>query len=470
MKANRCAASARAVPFAPAWAPRFTTISLLALLLAISIVVLGAPARARMAFSAAEPVPLGPRPEFLAVADLNGDGRDDLVVVSPASDKVQVLLGATSSSSLFENVQVYPLGRKLRRPAVGDLDEDGTLDIAVADESARGVWVLPGRGDGSFTTALFVPFAGRPSAVAIGDFDAAAGADLVIADRRAGTLAIVLNSGDRQMHFRRGPEFAAGPGVEQVAVADLDGDGGADVVCLRDGGRRGSDVIAMYWQRLQSGAPVFGEPVHSPVGIGTPFLDAVDFDGDARTDVVVLLYARLAATNTIEVMLSTAERSFAPAISRALGCPLGRQQRRCRARGLAAADFDRDGRVDVAIAQRAPRQGAQAASEAIALLRARGDGVLVDKGLFPGPRSPLAVASGDFNGDGLPDIAVTGRQNSVQVLINLSSPGTTPTGSACLLGDECVSGLCTNGVCCSSACAEGERCDLLDNEGVCALP
>lgn len=442
-------------------------------LLAAAALLAAVPARARIVFSAAEPVPVSPRPEFMAVGDLNGDGRDDLVVVSTRSNEVAVLLGASSSPTVFLNVQVYPVGRRLRGVAVGDLDEDGIPDIIVADETGRALWALPGRGDGSFAEALSVLTGGHPFAVAIGDFDAASGQDLAVADRRSGDLTVLVNDGQKRMRFLRGPRFDAGEGVDQVVVGDLDGDGRPDIACLQERGRRGNDLVVMYLQGQQGGMPVFTDPLQVTVGIGRTRLGAADFNRDARIDIVLLNDWRRSSGSSLEVMLSNTGRSFSDPEIVELRCPQSRGHARCRPRALAAGDFDLDGRADIAVAQRDPRRLAYATagdSDSVVILRARGDGSLVDYGIHPGPRHPLAAVSGDFNGDGLPDVAVAGKKNQVQVLINYSDSGMTADGDPCLLGDECSSGLCTNGVCCADLCAAGERCDLPGHAGICTAP
>ena len=94
---------------------------------------------------------VGSTPSAVAVADLNGDGRPDIVVANAGSDDLSVLLQAADHS--FGPAGAYAAGTEPSALSVGDLNGDGFLDLAVANNGSSDVSVLLGNGNGTFQLA-----------------------------------------------------------------------------------------------------------------------------------------------------------------------------------------------------------------------------------------------------------------------------------------------------------------------------
>ncbi len=238
-------------------------------------------------------------PWAVEIADLNGDGPDD-IVVTDEHGRIAVLLndgvGNFSSSTPY-----YAYG-KLQGVSIADLDGDGDLDIASADGSSDQVWVFSNAGDGTFGTQVAYSVGGYPFGVAIGDLNGDTAPDLAVANRTSNDVSVLLNNGDGS--FGTQVTYAAGLGAYSVGIADLDGDGDADLAVSN----KVANTIAVL---LNNGDGTFSDEVSYPVGSSPRMLDIADMDGDGDPDLVVPnMYS-----GTVSVLANLGNGRFADAVT-----------------------------------------------------------------------------------------------------------------------------------------------------------
>ena len=142
---------------------------------------------------------VGSRPDFVASADLNGDGKTDLVITDFYDDIVWVLLGNgdgtfTASGNMHVGIYNSPI-------VIADLNGDGKPDLTVAASGGIGgndsVFVLTGNGDGTFTLPSTIPAANTPavSSLDVGDFDADGIPDVAVTDNSTGNFTVFVKIG-----------------------------------------------------------------------------------------------------------------------------------------------------------------------------------------------------------------------------------------------------------------------------------
>jgi uncharacterized delta-60 repeat protein len=134
---------------------------------------------------------VGTLPSSIAVGDLNGDGKSDLVTANLDST-VSVLLGdGNGSFGSATNIGVGGLEAKAMK--IGDFDGDGKADLATANFSSNNISILPGNGDGSFGAPKIVAVVSSPTSLAVGDFNGDGKVDLATASSNGG-VAVLYHS------------------------------------------------------------------------------------------------------------------------------------------------------------------------------------------------------------------------------------------------------------------------------------
>jgi VCBS repeat protein len=360
----------------------------------------GAPQARRVAFrpGPGSPYALGGQPGDVAIADMNGDGRPDVMVAAASSSEVSVLLGDGTGRLARAPGTPRPVGMPPGLMDVADLDRDGTLDVVVTSHDSHDVVILRGDGRGGLGPAAGSPFRAlhggkaHTHGLALGDLDENGWTDVTTADDEAHVVGVLLADG--RGGFTAGAPVRVGDSPYPHALADLDGDGHLDAITPNTGS-------ANMTVLLGDGRGGFRTAAGSPITVAPrPYFVALGhLDGDRALDAVVTHDD----ISRVTVLRGDGRGGFTPAP----GSPLDAGRRSWKAR---LADLDGDGRQDLVLG---------GGGRAVVL---RGDGragfAPVAGSPFPLGRGAWSVALGDLDRDGRLDIVSADLEDgTVSVLL-----------------------------------------------------
>ncbi len=308
-------------------------------------------------------------------------------------------LGAGTAGPNFWNSSNPAAGLSANAVAVGDFNGDGILDLAVADGSGD-ITVLLGNGDGTFTLAAASPATGTvPNSIATGDFNGDGILDLAVGSEGYGTVKVLLGNFGGDGTFTEIATVQSGPS-NSIAVGDFNRDGILDMAVANGAG---GGVTVM----LGDGDGTFTVMVPS-LGTGSDPNSIVvgDFNGDGIPDLAVVCNNQFYGPGTVTVLLGNGDGTFTAAASPGTGVYPS---------SMAVGDFNGDGILDLAVAN----LGEPTGDGTVTVLLGNGDGTFTATATSPATGEwPDSIEVGDFNGDGIPDLAVANEDsNTVTVLL-----------------------------------------------------
>jgi len=244
------------------------------------------------------PVTVGTFAESVAVGDFNADGLQDLAVANQQDNNVTVLLGDGTGGFSPATGSPFATGTNPQSVVVGDFNQDGHSDVAVANSGSNDITVLLGDGSAGFTQAAGSPFAGgnQPLSIKTADFNGDGRPDLAIADG-GGTVTVLLGDGSGGFSSAVGSPFTAGSDTYSVAATDLNGDGYVDLATVNFADNTATVLLG-------NGSGGFTAAIGSPFSIGAnpASVAAGDFNGDGHPDLAMVN----STDNNVTVLLNSA--------------------------------------------------------------------------------------------------------------------------------------------------------------------
>jgi len=327
----------------------------------------------------------------IVTTDLNGDGIPDVVMLGSASSGwvLSIFLGRPDGSfapRLDYSVQAITGQASF---TVGDFNGDGKIDV-ISINSA-GASILLGNGDGTLQPPVTLNQNITPNGIYAGaasaDFNGDGKPDLLlVAPGTPGTIAVLLGNGDGTF---QAPVTYSVPVASYLVLGDFNGDGKPDIAA--SGGSSGSGQVSIL---INNGNGTFKSPVNYSVSGNVQALAVGDFNGDGKLDMVVPTGGTSAS---ISVLPGNGDGTF--------GSPVVYTSSLLSiySTSIAVADFNGDGKLDVALTN------SEGSTNAVAIALGNGDGTFQNPPLlYSAGLLPASVVTLDVNGDGKPDLAVAG--------------------------------------------------------------
>jgi len=384
------------------------------------------PGAATVSFAAQQTFATGGIPSSVTAADVNGDGKLDLIVANELDNTVSVLLNTAASGAAtpsFAVQQTFVTGVNPFSVIASDINGDGKVDLSIANYGSNSVSVLlnttaSGSATPSFSAQLTFNDWDFPISVAAADINGDGKPDLVLANF-AGSVSVLLNTVPPPTAaapaFTAPQSFPSGSDPEVVTAVDVNGDGKRDLIVAN----AFDNTVSVLLSTTAPGAATasFAAQQTFAAGNAPRSVVASDLNGDGKPDLVVANYN----DNTVSVLFNTT-------VTGATTPTFASQQTfatdripRC----VISADLNGDGKTDLIVATMdglgestvsvllnttAPGAGTASFAALQTFVTTNGDS--------------FSVAAADVNGDGSPDLIVTNiNDQAVYVLLNTTGPG-----------------------------------------------
>ncbi|SFW54850.1 Repeat domain-containing protein, partial [Paenibacillus sp. UNCCL117] len=334
--------------------------------------------------------PVDGYPNGITAADFNKDGRTDIAVADTTSHTISVRLG--NGDGTFGNSAAYGSGKSPQAIVHGDVNGDGNIDLITVDRDSDSISVFLGNGGGTFANALSFPVGDVSLRLAVGDFNDDNKLDVAVSSLREDAVYILLGIGDGT--FAAPVSYAVGDGPYEVLPGDFNGDGKLDLAVANFGSKTVSVLLG-------NGLGAFAPKVDYGVQLAASGGAAGDLNKDGHLDLVVGDGTLL--PGSISVLLGRGDGTFAAAVKYSVGGS--------DTRAILIEDFTGDGNADVVTGNWS--------SYNVSVLAGDGTGALAPAVVFDMGGSVTDLISGDFNGDGLRDLAF-GRQSGKDFGVRLA--------------------------------------------------
>jgi len=350
----------------------------------------------------------------------SGTHTADILAVDEATSQVIVVLNnstVNNTLSFSTTIGRYRVDSNPLSLDVTDASGDGVPDAITANSGGSDVSVVRGMGDGTFLTSTEQGIQGSgPDAIAVGDLVNNGLPDIVIADQNSNTVEVFLAQGNGTYSES---SYAVGQDPVAVALGDINGDGFEDIVVANQLDNTLAFLInnghgGFTLETNSSGGPYLLKTGPTPTDIALG-----DFAHNGVMDIAVSHTGNGSVGRGVSVFLGI--KSTTTGLETGTFQPPVEYATSLNAVAVTAADFNRDGILDLAVLD---KEG----TGQVAILQGTGTGAFTQTGLFPAGADPTSFTVGDLNRDGYPDIVVADtdpvtNSGSLAVLLNAAGNG-----------------------------------------------
>lgn len=377
------------------------SIKLTAVLLMVASCSAGQPAQSL--FRPGPVIKLANKPSNLAFADLDKDGRMDLVVASEEARAVIVIPGFRSEASRTITVPEAP-----GEVALGDVNGDNHLDLALDSHDSYNVTLLLGDGKGGFALAPNSPIVMKQGqhphthGLGLGDLNSDGKLDLATVNNADNDVSVAFGDGRGGFTIAPRSPFAVGPSPYPLTLGDINRDGRLDIVATASatGPARAQQLATSraLTLLLADGQAGF-RASQIPLRAGQPWFVATgDLNGDSKPDLVATHHDQAALT----VLLGDGAGGF----RETAGSPFDMGHNVWR---VELSDVNRDGRADVVAA----------AGDSVRVMLGDGTGSFrpAPTSRYQTNRGTWRLVVGDVNADGKPDVVTSNTESSTVTVL-----------------------------------------------------
>ena len=276
----------------------------------------------------------GSSPYAVALEDVNGDGKPDIVVANDGNDNVGVLLNRGNGTFLPQTTYTTGSNSAPFSVSLGDVNGDGKPDMAVANSGTNTVGVLLNLGNGTFLPQITYAAGTNPRAVTLADVNGDNILDIVVANNNANTVGVFLNRGNGTFLAQTAYTTGGGSSTRAVTVGDVNGDNALDIVVANNAG----NTVGVFLNR--GNGTFLAQTAYTTGGGSNPRSVALtDVNGDNRLDIIVANDG----TDNVGVLINRGNGTFLAQASLPALTNSG-------PRSIAVADVNGDNEADIVVA------------------------------------------------------------------------------------------------------------------------
>lgn len=349
---------------------------------------------------------VGAYSEAVAVGDINGDSRNDVVVISyiKGGETNGLCVFLQNETGTFNSKVIYTASSNPSSVAIGDVNNDGRQDVAVANFSSDNVGIFIQNNTGTLNAQVVYPVGVQPDSIKIGDVNGDGINDVVVSNAMSSYISVLIQSGGVLTPQVTYPITSYGN--NKIDIGDMNNDGRNDVILMR-GRKSGIENIAVF---PQNGSGTLDTPTYRNVsGSDTRVYGMAvgNINGDTLADVVTNFSLNTNAYIAAFIQVNTASLDTNPVNYTAHNSPSS----------VAIGDVSGDGKNDVVVLHDGQGKMSIYKQNTSATLSSYGNYSLPYSSSF----NPHSVALGDVNSDSVCEILIADKDYGLIVMRQIYS-------------------------------------------------